>query len=295
MECDGLSVTADNAVAPVDIIWIIDSSGSMENDARTVQTNLDAFATYIAGAGIDFHLVVVSDMGFVTPSTRFMTEPERFRWVNWDVDSSKVFESALGQFPMYSAFLRADATTHMVGVTDDEDDISSGSFIPMMTALIGHPFTFHAIAGTAGPFPGVACTRGFVPAAAVGDEYFAAARATGGLEFSICTEDWTGLFATLAMTVAVSTTIPCVFELPPPPAGMSFDPTLVNVEHTPDGGATTTFRGAGSEGGCGGEQAWYYDDPAMPTQIRLCPAACTAVTTMGGRVDVRLGCATLLI
>ena len=42
-ECDGISADASNGVAPVDIILVVDSSGSMGNDARAVQENMDGF------------------------------------------------------------------------------------------------------------------------------------------------------------------------------------------------------------------------------------------------------------
>ena len=41
--------------------------------------------------------------------------------------------------------------------------------------------------------------------------------------------------------------------------------------------------------------AWYYDDPDMPTAIILCPSACDAVTSGGGTVEIKLGCASILI
>lgn len=292
-ECVGVSAEAENVLAPVDIIWIVDSSSSMENDARTVQQNLDRFATYIAGTGIDYHVIFVSDRSFVTPSSLFTSDPAHFMFVDQHVGSSDVFARALDQHPTYSSFLRPDAITHLIGVTDDDDNMSASTFVPMMEALLGHSFTFHAIAAEAEAF-GIPCTRDLIPAAAVGDRYFDAATATGGLQFSICTSDWSGLFDTLAMTVAVSEALPCVFDIPDPPAGMSFDRDAVNVEHTPEGGATSTLPRVPDGAGCSG-QAWYYDDPMSPTQILLCPMACDAVTSGPGRVDVRLGCETLII
>ena len=41
---------------------------------------------------------------------------------------------------------------------------------------------------------------------------------------------------------------------------------------------------------------WYYDNPAAPTQIILCPASCTLVEgDMTGEVDVTLGCSTVIL
>ena len=301
MDCEGLTADAENVLRPVDIIWIVDSSSSMENDARVVQDNLDDFADFIAATGIDFHMVLVSDRGFVTPNPRFTSDPEHFLFVDRGVSSSAVFARALDQYPVYEPFLRADAITHMIGVTDDDDDMSGDAFVPMMEGLLGHPFTFHAIASEAVsssiPFvPDIPCMRGIsIPAAAIGERYYRAAELTTGLIFSICTDDWSGLFMTLAMTVAVSEAIPCVYDIPAAPTGMAFDRDRVNVEYTPDGAAPMSFPRAPDEGSCGMGNAWYYDDPASPTQILLCPTACTTVNTGAGSVDVRFGCDSILI
>jgi len=273
---------------------VVDSSGSMENDARAVQENMDDFAAFIAATGIDFHVVMISDRGFVTPSALFSSDPERFLFIDQDVDSQEVFPRALDQFPLFEDFLRPMALTHIVGVTDDNDDIGADEFVTAMRALLGHDFTFHAIAATAGTW-GIPCTRGFVPSAAVGRRYFDAAAATGGLEFSICTNDWSGLFRTLAETVAVTEELPCAFVLPEPPEGMVFDRMQVNVTHTPEGGSTAVLPYAGGAAGCGSTNGWYYDDEESPSQIILCPSACEAVTSGPGAVDITLGCATVII
>lgn len=309
-ECDGFSASADNALAPVDIIWVVDSSDSMENDARTVQTNLDGFADFIAGAGIDFHVVFISDRGFVTPSARFDTDP-RFLFVDRAVGSNDAFDRVLDQFPMYMAHLRPSAITHVVGVTDDDEDMSASSFITSMNMLLGHDFTYHVIGSPPGECSSMACPFGcstcvsgaegcerpgdFLPAAAPSEEHWRAASMTGGMTFSICTSDWSGLFATLAMTVAVSMALPCEFLLPDPPMGMAFDRDRVNFLYTPSGSTTPmVFPRAADAASCVGN-AWYYDNPTMPTRIILCPDACTAVTSGAGTITVQLGCQTLLI
>jgi hypothetical protein len=307
--CSAVDVSAENALAPVDIIWVVDSSDSMENDASVVQSNLDGFASFIESRSIDFHVVMISDRAFVTPSPLFSTDP-RFLFVDRSVGSNDAFDRVLDQFPAYSSHLRPTAITHVIGVTDDDENMAASTFISMMEGLLGHSFTYHAIASPPGEC-GRACPLGcslcppdaegcdrpgaLLPAAAPGEEHYRAAGDTTGLTFSICTSDWSGLFDTLARTVAVSELLPCVYEIPPPPAGMAFDRDAVNVEHTPEGGAPASFPRAPDEAGCGSNEAWYYDDPADPTQILLCPAACTRVMGGPGDVEVAFGCASELI
>lgn len=303
--CESIANEAENLFAPVDLIWVVDSSGSMDNDRRVIQDNMEVFTSFIRTAGIDFHVVLVSS-GSIDPSPLFSSDP-RFLFIDRGVGSQEVFARALDAFPSYMAHLRPDAITHIIGVTDDDDDIRAGTFISMMQGLLGHDFTFHAIASPEVPNPvpfldPIPCTRpddvvGVVPipAAAVGEEYFDAATATGGLDFSICTDNWSALFSTLGMTVAVSEALPCAFALPEPPAGMAFNPDKVNVDHTPEAGSSATFPRTGSEAECAGDAAWHYDDASMPTQVLLCPAACDLVNATPGRVDIALGCDTLLI
>ncbi len=86
-------------------------------------------------------------------------------------------------------------------------------------------------------------------------------------------------------------TVSCVYKIPTPEAGKP-DKDKVNVYFTPDGGAQSLYPSAGSEGNCGTEKAWYYDDPNNPNQIILCPAACDQVQAEKGKVDVVIGCQT---
>ncbi|MND04728.1 hypothetical protein D3C83_251350 [compost metagenome] len=64
--------------------------------------------------------------------------------------------------------------------------------------------------------------------------------------------------------------------------------------HTPTGGSAATMPFVGDASRCAGG-GWYYDDPAAPSRILLCPSSCDAVNDgSGGRVDIALGCETVL-
>jgi hypothetical protein len=72
------------------------------------------------------------------------------------------------------------------------------------------------------------------------------------------------------------------------------DPAKVNVEYIPPGGTMpVTILGvtmATCDPATGG---WYYDNPAAPTKINLCPSTCGAATTQtGGQINISVGCAT---
>jgi hypothetical protein len=72
---------------------------------------------------------------------------------------------------------------------------------------------------------------------------------------------------------------------------MAIDPSLINVNYTPTGGMEVLLGLVPSAADCGTSQAWYYDDPMMPTRILLCPAACTTVTAdTGAAISILAGC-----
>jgi len=86
----------------------------------------------------------------------------------------------------------------------------------------------------------------------------------------------------------------CQYEIPQPDGGMP-DYGKVNVQYTPGGGGMAEeISNYQDKAHCPASgDGWYYDDPAAPTQILLCPATCTKVSgDSTGEVDVVLGCKT---
>ncbi|MFT5352913.1 MAG: hypothetical protein ACI9KE_000110 [Polyangiales bacterium] len=300
--CSSVSVQAESAIAPVDIVWVIDNSGSMSEEASLVQENINNFATAINSAGLDVHVIVITAAGFVEVPPPLGTDPERFLRVNQDVQSSNSFERLLGTLPMYQSFLRRNSALHFVVVSDDESDMGFNEFLGSMQSMIGRSFRFHAVVSEPGAthsfggFNMSGCSGPNGDASDNGDEYWMLASRTGGRALSICTADWTALFSDLTTAISQPQALPCTYEIPPPPPGEEFDPNRVNVEYTPGGGAPQTIPNVGTLDRCTGE-GWYYSgDPASPDGVELCPSTCARVEVDAtGRVDVAFGCATLLI
>jgi hypothetical protein len=89
----------------------------------------------------------------------------------------------------------------------------------------------------------------------------------------------------------------CQYLIPTPVSG---DPNFdeVNVVYQPGGGGPAeTFPNVMNQASCPASgNGWYYNNPAAPTQIILCPSTCTAVEgDMTGEVDVTLGCTTVIL
>ncbi|MEQ8454167.1 MAG: hypothetical protein RLO52_12955 [Sandaracinaceae bacterium] len=301
-ECAAQTTMAETLLQPVDIVWVVDRSGSMRGEADIVQENINNFAGAIGASGIDYHVVMVSAMEFVRVPPPLGSDASRFLYVEENVQSNDGLIALVNRFDSYREFLRPSAATHFVVVTDDESErMGWMDFQTQMGALLGHSFTFHSIASPPGSDhcvpPGFCiarqdgCTGPNGDAADNGDEYWSLSMATGGQRFSICTEDWSALFSSLTSAIAVATPLPCRFVVPPPPDGMSLDRMKVNVVYTPSGGGgqqVVPFVGGFS--GCVG-QGWYYEDD----DIVVCPATCTTLTgDASGRVDIALGCETVL-
>jgi len=255
-----------------------------------VQENMNRFAGEILMTGIDPHVVVITSHEYISVPPPLGDDPVHYRFVDQHVGSNAPLERLVSEWPRYADFLRPDAITHFIAVTDDESDMSAIEFDLIMGGLLGHDYTLHAIASedTGG---GRECSG----AADVGERYYRLATMTGGLQLSICTSDWTGVFDRLREHIFDTAPLPCSFAMPEAPADMTLDYMRVNVEYTPGGGSSTLLLFVGSEAACTGN-GWYYDDPAAPTEIVLCPATCAVVgADSSGRVDVTLGCETVLL
>jgi len=287
-DCVSEEYVADEAVRPADIVFAVDSSGSMSGEARAVQEQLNRFAGEVLDADVDAHVVMITEGGFVRVPAPLGTDPEHYLLIpNW-VGSHNALGRLLESFPMYASFLRPNAVTHFVVVTDDESNSSGPAFRTQMEGLLDHEFVFHAIAS-----PRPRC-RG---AAAPGDTYYQLAADTDGVTQSICTGDWTSVFDALATAVNERASLPCSLAIPELPEDQMWDPTLVNVDYHPgSGGAIETLPFVGDAISCGARGGWHYDHPIEMTEIVLCPASCArAEADATGTLQVRVGCRTQLI
>lgn len=85
----------------------------------------------------------------------------------------------------------------------------------------------------------------------------------------------------------------CEFPIPAAPAGMKIDYGEVNVRYTAGDGKVTDL---GRSPGCVAPSAWDYDDPNMPTKIKLCGDLCAAVKADGlAKIEAVFGCPTVIV
>jgi hypothetical protein len=92
-----------------------------------------------------------------------------------------------------------------------------------------------------------------------------------------------------------TTALPCTYKIPPSTTGGMIDFGAVNVTFTPGSSSAQPFYGVANAAACTTTSSdWYYDDPANPKNIELCPTACTEVKAATvGTVSVAFGCTTI--
>jgi|RhiMethySRZTD1v2_1073278.scaffolds.fasta_scaffold05369_6 von Willebrand factor type A domain-containing protein len=84
--------------------------------------------------------------------------------------------------------------------------------------------------------------------------------------------------------------IPCDLSLPPAPNGQGLDFTKVNIVYANSACEPTYFYHVETADGCTDQGGWFYDNPAAPQKIHLCPTSCDQVTNPGGQLVYTVGC-----
>ncbi len=323
-ECAGVSSTATAQLQPADIIIAVDTSGSMSEESAEVQANLNAFASLIVASGIDVHVVLIADASVCIPAPLGSGQCggadeslPNFRHVVQTVNSTDALSLMISTYPQWSASLRPNATKALAVVSDDDSDLSAAAFTSQLLALdppTFQGFEFHSIVSSTSPdaciFGGCffncgSCTNPCCDQATFcqplsaeeGTVYKQLTMQTMGVNGDLCLQDFDPVFQDMATAVVQSSALSCSYEIPPPPAGETLDPGLVNVVYTSGGGTETQIPNVpGGLPDCDAQGGWYFDDAANPTEVIVCPATCTVLQAdTAGKVDVVFGCETVVV
>lgn len=272
----------------VDIIWFIDTSGSMSQETAWVQQNLNNFAGYIGAQNLDYRVIMIGAASVcVAPPLGGpgCTDGPRYKHVSETVGSTNGLEKVISTYPKWQSFLRPDTTKNFIAVTDDNSRKDAAWFNAELAKLTNpgfkDGFVFHSIVAY-GNLPSKGCVTG----ARIGQVYLDLTAQTKGVKFPVCDQDWQSIFDQLAKSVAQTATAPCTYLIPPPPAGKTFNKSLIQVLRT-DAGNEGVIPQVPDKASCGAN-GWYYDDPNAPKTVILCPQTCTAVS--GGKIDIEFGC-----
>ena len=313
-ECASVSDTAVVGKQPADIIVVVDNSGSMQLEAGFVQNNMNAFSSQIFLANIDAHVVLISatddsDTGICLPTPLGSgacpddTKLPGYLHIPDSVGSNDALQKVLQHYPTWAPQMRPTASKHIIVVTDDDSDMSANDFNNQFLALdASHAgYRLHAIASPEDPILACIAQTSCCPivpiplSAALSAEYLDLTALTGGIFGNLCLQDFGPIFDAVSEVVVSGATLACEYEIPPPPDGMDFDPDEVNVEFDDGAGGVLEIGRVDDPTQCAGvSDGWYYDSPAMPTRIVLCPQTCDTIQGFSSAsVSIEFGCATI--
>ena len=182
----------------IDIIWVVDNSGSMSEEAANVRKNLVAFIQSIQNHS-DLHFMLISRKGTTEKDTEIPAAYLNANTVQIDqfVGSTdgplKLLTVVAGYAASKPNFFRANSLKSIVFVTDDESSKKSQEFLPAL-AQLGNAFRTDIV--TVNAFVGLGKTASPCQAK-TGAEYMNMASATSGKTFNICEVDWTAHFQNL--------------------------------------------------------------------------------------------------
>ncbi len=207
----------------VDVLWVIDNSGSMGEEQELVADNFSAFLRFFLESGLDWHMGLISTDTDDEASAGVLYQSGGHRYVSREtVGAEEVFGNmvnALGTFGSATergfravdrffdklnrdnrGFYREEAAFHVIAISDEEeqsgDDPSQPEFIEMMRNLKPDPemVTFSSIVG-----PAPSGCSGDYGSAGVGARYIFATENIGGMHESICEEDWVPVLRELGL------------------------------------------------------------------------------------------------
>jgi len=319
--CTAYSDEATQTYEPADIIWAVDTSGSMVEEALAVQSNINAFSQQITASGIDVHVVMLAKYPFLLapgicvpaplgsgkcPPLGSDTQLPGF----WHhplaaIESVDAAAQLVKLFPAYKFMLRSGVKKYVVVVTDDDsknDSQSSGdagkydndpnAFIDDFTAI--HPMMSDGAGGKSWKLSAVYAFTQCANAAHVGDAWKQIVAATGGVHGDICNcppgkaqlcaQTFQQVFDELAKKIiSGSKPLACEWTIPPPEPGKTLDPYKVNVQFVDQAtGQPETIYHVDDASQCDPSLGgWFYNDNNAPTTVKLCPTSCSTVSGAG--------------
>lgn len=202
----------------VDVLWVVDDSGSMHDEQVALSTNFPTFFEFFDGSGLDYHIGVVSTDMDASRRRGRLVDVEGERFIHADTpDAARVFDGMAMLGTRGSAtergldatwvaleaerdganegFLRADSSLHIVVVSDESDysvQITPEELASYLVGLRADPdqVTFSSIVS-----PRPTCPTASTP----GDDYVAVTEQVGGITWSICTDDWSDVLGQLGL------------------------------------------------------------------------------------------------
>ncbi len=319
-ECAATSATTEKG--KVDIVFVIDDSQSMGEEIAQIKANVNSFAAKIGAIGLDYTVTFIVKRASTPTETGCIPvpgkswcahricvpaplagancadRPPQFHHVDQDVRSDDSLSLILSTYETsWKNYLRMDATKVFIEVTDDESKLSWSKFDEQLLAkapagMFGtadkRKYIFHSIISK--PFAdAVPSNRKCAGADGTSVNYQHLSQLTGGIIDEICKADYSAVLDNMAKGIVSKLGCDVAY-----PSSAESDPTKVAVTFAADGRATQTLTQVTDASKCGAiPDAWYYDDPAKPTKIILCPSTCAVTSAAtGAKLEALVGCKT---
>lgn len=316
--CRSISEEAKQTYEPVDIVFAVDTSGSMVDEAAQVQANINSFSQQIIASGIDVHVVMLAaDPFLILPGICVPAPlgsgmcPADTKLPNYfhhsqptppgPIESVDGARKLIELFPVYKPHLRPGVRKYIVIVTDDDSrnhpdssgdagkyDNNPAGFVADYTAV--DPMMSDGMGNRTWRMSGVYAYSACSNSAQVSQVWQQIVTMTGGVSGDICncsfgnpacTPTFQGVFDELATKIIQgSEPLACQWQIPEPPMGETLDPDYVNVEFFDQGvGVPETIYHVDGAADCDPLLGgWYYDDNNAPKNIILCPVSCNKVS-----------------
>ncbi len=299
------ATVAETTKAKVDIIFVIDSSGSMDAELTQIRTNVNAFAAKIGGIGLDYTVTFVVEKG----RGRFQVcvpeplagpdcadKPPTFHHVDRYVDSWDSFDRILETYETsWKAYVRQDAVKVFIEVTDDRSTMSFTDFDEQLLAkqpagVFGtaarRNYIFHSIVSKPAGDP-VPSENRCPGSAGASLDYQQLSQLTGGIVEEVCKTDYSSVLDNIAK--GITDRLSCELAYP---SSAESDPTKLAVTFTPKDQPQQRLTQITDESKCDTvPNAWYYDEPVKPSKIILCPSTCTmANSSPDAKLEALVGC-----
>lgn len=283
----------------VDVLWIVDNSGSMDQEQVQLGQNFPAFMPYFLGSGLDYHIGVVStDMKARTESGKLVPAANGEKWISVDSENpEQMFQQMSrlgingdsfekGREAAYTAlellkdsanqgFLRDDRTSgiHAIVVSDESDvsnanPISKAEFITWMNDLRPEDDALATFSSIVNP-PDIGPLQGLP-----GTDYLELTDGIGGIKWPIGSDNWITVLEQLAIQAAGLKREYFLSQLP-------VDSTIEVQVQEPDGDVIT-------------DQAWTYSinrnsitfDEFVPAPLSQVLIQYTVLSSMVDTVEV---------
>ena len=161
--CSSVSAEASLVIVPVDIIFVIDNSGSMGGEILSVEANINQnFAQIISASGLDYRIIMIARHGDAVPDESICieqplsghscnpvpsqpTNSSTFFHYSVEISSHNSFSQILATYNApdefnlapngWSDWLRPEAFKVFLEITDDDSNMTADAFEDGLLAL----------------------------------------------------------------------------------------------------------------------------------------------------------------